>query len=245
MTTATTRPVDLCTEEPRTPLSLRGVVLDVPDLLYDATLWRRWLFQLLVRLGVPMNYERFDAAWSEQLLDVHRGRREFGEALQSFLLAAGVSWPQIDEIEAASRIQRSRLEAEVRPLPGAALGLEVLAASGLPLAVWADAPITSAVLGDRLARWFPAVDFGVKLTSFDCEETLPGAKCYRDLAGALQAAPDEILFVGHHRRHLQGAREAGMPTVAIAEAGAWADHALARFAAIASLLPAAIGGGRR
>src|SRR3981081_3849051 len=56
---------------------VKGLVFDMDDVLYDATLWRRWLLQLLGRLGLKADYHTFYRTWdAEFLADVHRGRRE-------------------------------------------------------------------------------------------------------------------------------------------------------------------------
>ena len=217
--------------------SLSGIVLDVPDVLYDATLWRRWLFQLLGRLGVSLGYAEFDRAWSAQLADVHRGRREYGEALQSFLLELGLSWAQVDEIEAASGIQRRELELNVRPLAGTMRVVDALAERGLRLAAWADTPQPAARLAERLGRLFPHACFTAVLTSFDLDATQPAAECYRAALAAIDVPADEGLYVGHDGAHLAGAAAFGLRTVAIDAAGkAQADHTLPQFEDLLELL---------
>ena len=70
-----------------------GVIFDMADVLYDATLWRRWLLRLVNQLGVPAEYEPFYHAWDhDYLADVHCGRRDYTEAFQTFLLARGLTW---------------------------------------------------------------------------------------------------------------------------------------------------------
>src|SRR3569623_1380083 len=72
------------------------------DVLYDATLWRRWLLRLLQRMGLHTQYRTFFKIWDVEFLnEVHCGRREYSEAFQAFLLSAGLSRGQIDEVEAA------------------------------------------------------------------------------------------------------------------------------------------------
>ena len=174
-------------------LEVGGVVIDVPDVLYDATHWRRWLLQLVNRLGVGVGYAEFYRAWDAQLLDVHRGRREFAEVLQTFLVGFGLSWAQIDEIEAASRIQRQNLEQNVRPLAGAIRALEGLTRLNLPMVAWADAPATSARLAERLERLLPQTQFHAALTSFDLECTQPTADCYLAAIDALRLPPHQVV----------------------------------------------------
>src|SRR6185295_15497297 len=128
--------------------AIRGLLFDMEDVLYDATLWRRWLLQLLCRMGVKRDYRAFYRTWdSEFLVDVHRGRRDYAEALQTFLLSQGLSWAQIDEVEAASRVHGQELECGVRPLPGVLATIGELTARKIPMAVLADCAHPASVVG--------------------------------------------------------------------------------------------------
>jgi FMN phosphatase YigB (HAD superfamily) len=196
-------------------VSLAGIVFDVPDVFYDATLWRRWLFQLLVRMQILADYDEFHTRWERQLSDVHCGRREFGEALQAFLLNYGLSWAQIDEIEAASRIQRQALEVDVRPLPGVASTIRALNQLRVPMVAWADVPLTGAKLAERLERIFPRAEFQAVVTSFEVECTQPDGQCYRIMGEVFAASSGKTLYVGHDPVHLTAAREAGLLTAAL------------------------------
>jgi HAD superfamily hydrolase (TIGR01509 family) len=185
---------------------------------------------LLARLGIKPSYAEFSRAWEARLFDVHRGRREYDEALQSLLLDYGLSWAQVDEIEAASRIARHDLEQTSRPLPGTVRTLGELARLGLALAAWADAPCPAARLAERLERLLGAPRFDVVLTSFDLEAAQPQAECYQALLRALAVTPESTVYVGHDAAHLAAAEACGLRTVAFNhEAGARADHCLARF----------------
>jgi FMN phosphatase YigB (HAD superfamily) len=218
--------------------SLAGVIFDVPDVIYDATLWRRWLVQLLHRLGVEIAYASFAAAWDARLADVHCGRRDFDEALESHLLDCGLSWAQVDEVEAAGRIQRAKLEADARPFPGAVRVIEELARRRLCLAAWADLPLPAEGLAERLARWAPQARFEVALTSFDLEAAQPAAACYRALLAAMGLSGGQVLYVGHDTAHLAAAAAAGLQTAAFNHAPeARAEHLLAQFDDLLRIVP--------
>jgi FMN phosphatase YigB (HAD superfamily) len=232
MSTAATESVltaDSSPAGPNLPPRLAGIMLDVPDVLYDATLWQRWLFQLLMRMRAAGSYAEFAEAWSSQLVDVHRGRREYSEALQTFLLARGLSWAQVDEIEAASRIQRRSLELDVRPLPSAARVVEELNRRKIPLVAWADTPHSAAKWAERLERIVPRAHFAAVLTSFDLECTQPADLCYRAALDALSQSAGNVLYVGHDAQHLAAAARAGMRTAAVNYApGTRAEYLLTR-----------------
>jgi FMN phosphatase YigB (HAD superfamily) len=208
-----------------------GIIFEIDDVLYDATLWRRWLLRLVARLGVQADYASFYRSWDrDYLVDVNCGRREFTEAFQSFLLAAGLSWAQIDEIEAASRIQRQNFELNVRPLPGVVKTIAQLNELRLPLLAFADSPCTADRLAERLERLGLGGQFQTILSSFDLEVAQPVAQCYQSALGALGLPADQVTYVGHDAEHLQGAKAAGLRTVAFNfGCHAHADFYLTRF----------------
>ena len=190
------------------PASLRGLIFDMADVLYDATVWRRWLLQLLARLGVHADYQAFYTAWDrDYLTEVHCGRREFNEAFQAFLFDRGLTWAQIDEVEAAGRIRREELDRNVRPFPCVTAALRQLAADGLALAVLTNAACPADGLQAKLNRLGLSDLFSAVWSSLDLEATKPDSKCYQAALESLQlpAAP----------RRLRRARGAAWPARSI------------------------------
>jgi FMN phosphatase YigB (HAD superfamily) len=208
-----------------------GVIFDVPNVLYDATQWPRWLWRLVNQIGIAIDFHRFEGTWQRDFApDVACGRREYHEAFQSFLLACGLSWAQVDEVEAASRIQRHVLDAHARPLAGVARGLAAVSSLRVPLAAWADLSETAIALTARLARLGLAGYFQCVLTSFDLQCALPAPDAYAAALDSLTIAADRAIFVGHDRVRLAGARAAGLRTVAFNyQAAAQAECYLTRF----------------
>jgi hypothetical protein len=49
-------------------LDVSGLIFDVPGVLYDGTLWTRWLFQLLSRMGMYSHFTAFARLWEEEYL---------------------------------------------------------------------------------------------------------------------------------------------------------------------------------
>jgi HAD superfamily hydrolase (TIGR01509 family) len=210
---------------------VRGLLFDMGDVLYDATLWRRWLFQLLGRMGLHAHYRTMFRVWDEEFLDdVHRGRREFAEAFQAFLLSLGLSRGQSDEVQAASQARKRELEMGARPLPGVRDTVERLAARGIKLAVLSDAEQSGDELQTQLARLGLAGRFSPVISSIDLEYTKPSAVCYRAALSSMELPTQTVAFVGHDGAELAGARAVGLRTIAYNyDAGAAADHYLTRF----------------
>jgi FMN phosphatase YigB (HAD superfamily) len=201
---------------PASGRSLRGLVFEMTNVLYDATLWRRELVRLLARLEVPACYPAFFSRWDREYLgDVQCGFRQFEEAFQAFLLSAGLSWAQIDEIEAASRVRHKELEMAGRPLPGVTATIAKLSQQGWPLAVLTDSPYPAARLAAELGKLALGGCFQSVLSSFDLEATKPAAACYQAAIAVMDAPAEELAFVGCDRDSLVGARACGLRTIAV------------------------------
>lgn len=217
---------------------LRGLLFDMGDVLYDATLWRRWLYQLLGRIGLHSRYRTLYRVWDEEFLnDVHRGRREFAEAFAAFLLSLGLSRGQIDEVQAASQARKRDLELSTRPLPGVRDTIEELAARGVKLAVLSDSEKHGDELQAHLTRLGLGGCFSPVISSIDLAHTKPSPVCYRAALTDMGMPTDAVAFVGHDAAELVGARAVGLRTVAFNyDAGAKADHYLTRFEELLQLV---------
>lgn len=224
--------------EPLTALgSVQGLLFDMGDVLYDATVWRRWLLQLLHRMGLHTHYRSFFKIWDCDFLDdVHCGRREYSEAFQAFLFSAGLSRGQIDEVEAASQARKRTLEESVRPFPGVRATLERLHAAGMTLGVLSDSESTAEELRARLSQLGIGGFFSAIVSSIDLERTKPDSACYLTALGALGLTAAQTAFVGHDAEELAGAKAVGMLTLAFNyEPGVAADRHLSRFEELLSL----------
>jgi len=209
----------------------RGLLFDMGDVLVDATLWRRWLLRVLSRLGLHTNYRSFYHIWDHDFLqDVHRGRREFSEAFGAFLLSAGLSPGQIDEVEAACQTRRSQWEQTARLLPGVKLALAKLHAAGVVMAVLSDSEYPATVLAERLQRLGVGEFFKAVVSSIDLERIKPDPVCYLTALEAMGLSADQVAFVGHDAEELAGAAGVGMSTIAFNyDPHAKADVFIARF----------------
>ncbi len=215
----------------RLPGGVRGVLFDLGNVLYDDTMWRRWMLRLLQHLGLQTHYRGFCRVWDREHLDaVYRGRRSFAEAFETFLLSIGLSRGQIEEVQAACRARRRELEASARPLPGVRSTLARLVDGGWTLGVLCNSEHPASHLRDHLMRcgmgpWFPSV-----ISSFDLRAAMPDAECYAAALAAMNLAPAEVAFVGHDSAELAGAMAAGIATVAFNfDPDARADCYLNRF----------------
>jgi len=194
---------------------VRGLVFDMGDVLYDATAWRRWLLMLLGRMGLHTNYRCFFRIWDRDFLDdVHRGQREYQEALRAFLRSAGLSMGQIDEVEAASQARKRAIEGDARPFPGVRETLRHLQSAGVAMAVLTDSESSAPRVCERLAQFRLDGLFAAVISSVDLGYTKPAAVCYQSALDALGIEPAKAAFVGHDAEELSGAAAIGMTTIA-------------------------------
>jgi HAD superfamily hydrolase (TIGR01509 family) len=218
--------------------NVAGLVFDMGDVLFDATAWRLWLLQLLNRMGLQTGYRTFYDVWDREYLDdVHRGRRDYAEAFDAFLRAGGLTRSQIDEVNAASQIRKSRLEDDVQPFPGVRSTLARLHTSGFRMAVLSDSESSGEKIAARLGRMGLGEYFSAVLSSIDLGATKPAREGYIRAVELLGLVPARTAFVGHDADELRGARRAGLRTLAFNfERDAPADLYLGRFEELVPLL---------
>jgi phosphoglycolate phosphatase-like HAD superfamily hydrolase len=130
--------------ESRGLAELSGIIVSPSGVLYDDSLWWRWLLQLLSRMGLHTHPAAFWEVWRRDYYDdVCLGRRDLWEALREMLLAAGLASGQADEVCAAARPRWRTLGEQPHPLPGVLATLARLTRTGMSLAIVAHAPQTA------------------------------------------------------------------------------------------------------
>lgn len=199
--------------KPNTPV--RGLMFDMGDVLYDATVWRRWLLQLLTRMGLHTTYRAFFHVWDTDFLDaVHRGEVDYQTAFTAFLRSAGLSRGQLDEVLAASQARKRELEANTRPMPGVLRTLTSLKTQGIVLSVLSDSESRSEQLSGVLEHLGLGGLFSTVVSSRDLGTTKPNPANYLKTLEAMGLPASDVAFVGHDAEELEGADAVGMRTFA-------------------------------
>jgi len=220
----------LSVSSPRLAAPVRGLLLDMCNVLYDDTAWRRWVLQLLTHVGLQTSYRCFFHVWDRDFLgDVHRGERSFHDAFVAFLRSVGLSGGQIDEIKAACLARRRHLELSTRPLPGVRATLARIHRAGFVLGAIANSEHQADVLRQRLARFGINELFLTVISSIDLQTTMPSAAGYHAALCAMGLSAGQVAFVDHDAGELAGAAAVGMPTIAFnfdpeAEADVYLDR---------------------
>jgi len=220
------------------PRPIRGVLFDMCNVLYDDTVWRRWLLRLITQFGVQTTYRGFFHVWNRDHLEaVHRGRQSFGAALDTFLASVGLSRGQIEEVQAASQAQRRQIEETLRPLPCVRSTLARIVQRNYILGAICNSELPASGLHDRLKRFDMTPWFTTAVSSIDLGHTMPDAEGYCAALKAMGLSAEQTAFVGHDAGELAGAAALGMVTVAFNyDPDAQADVYLGRFEELEAVL---------
>ena len=204
---------------------VEAIVFEPAGVLYDATLWWRWLLPLVARSHPACPIERFEQRWQDEYLPaVQTGRRELAEALEAWLAACGCPRRQIDELTGAAISRRRDLELEVRPLPGVTAVLKRLRETGFRLALSCDSTSPREELARRLARYQLEQAFETVVPSIELGRTKSDLLAFHVIESKLSLAGERLLFAGCRASDLAGAACCGWTTLLVGPAnspGPW------------------------
>ncbi len=184
-----------------------------------------------MRLGLRTEYGPFFRIFDRDFLDgVYRGELPFSDALDAFLISAGLSAGQAEEVHRALESHRRHSDADHRPLIGVRETLAQLHSSGMKLGVLCNCEYSGEAIRQQLTELLGESPWTAVLSSRDLRCTMPDAACYRAALAALQLPAAEVAFVGHDARELRGAAVQGLATIAFnSDPDARADVYLQRF----------------
>jgi len=196
--------------------SARAILLDLCGVLVDDTLWSRWLFQLVSRIGLHSHFELFWRVWQQDYQQaVNYGQCDYWAALRSFLAASGLTRGQIDEVCHAAIARRHQLDETARPFPGVKATLAKLQARQWRLGVIANSPRSSGEVWQRLEKMGIAAPFELVVTSRELAQHAPAACRYQQATDAWQLPGKQIIFVSTRAFEREAASRAGMLTIAM------------------------------
>lgn len=210
---------------------LVGLVLDCGGVLYDDTVWLRWLLKLLTRIGLHAQFAPFMRIWQrEYLVRVKTGEVDYWQALQLFLRALGLTSGQTAEVLAAAKARRRELEASLLPLPGIISVLTRLRSQGVRLTVLSSGHTGAAEVQRQLARAGLDGLFDLVLAEIDIVAASPHQSALEPVIALIDLPVRQLAYLGRDAQMLQLAGAAGLRTVAVnydgdAEADVYIEHA--------------------
>ena len=210
-------------------MRFEGLIFDAGDILFDASLWRRWLAEELLSLGVEITREELINKWERMLVDVYKGQADywqrFGELLSSYRLSA----EKVAELTDAAQEKAEQVENGRKVFDGVIETLAKLKEAGVKLAVLSDTESTARKVREMLRSLDIEHYFDAVITSSDIGYVKPQRQAYQAAADALGIELSRCGFVGHDLDELAGAKSAGMFAIAFnsphkAEADTYIKH---------------------
>ena len=214
---------------------IREVLFDLGGILYDDSAWRRWLLQLLGRMGLHTHYVSFYRVWDcEFQPEVWSGRSGFWPALKRFLVATGLTCGQAAEIEAGCRARFRNFEQDIRPFPSVAETLKYVRAAGRSVAITSQAPLSSEQIKAQLGK-LQLLQYVNEVRGPCLEISTAGA--FRRLARQDGYAAGEAAYVGRDPVRLVAAHQADWLTVAFnSDPDVHADFCIEQFDELVGIL---------
>ena len=184
------------------------------DILYDASVWRRWLTSELVSLGKPVSYEQLVAVWEELLIDVYKGNAEYWDRFAQLMSRFEVEPRQAQVLETAAREKGQAVQVDRHPMPQVPETLAQLRDQGIVLVALSDTesgePGVRRTLGQlKIEKYFDAV-----VSSFAIGHVKPEPEAFDFAIQATGHAKRNCGFVAHDIDELEGAQAHGLFAIA-------------------------------
>lgn len=191
-----------------------GLIFDAGDVLFDASVWRRWLTERLRNLGVKITYEGLVEKWERLLVDVYRGQAEYWDRFRQLLDSLGLSGSEAAKLITAGRVRAKEVQVGRKPFEGVLETLTALKKAGVKLCVLSDSENTEKRAREMLNSLGLEHYFDAVITSKDISHVKPEQQAYQAAADALGVELSLCGFVGHDSDELAGAGSVGMFTIA-------------------------------
>ena len=195
-------------------MTVRGILFDAAGVFYrrpEPT--RKYVANLLKGMGLPTELSAEDRLRQKALRSqANRGHLSPDEYWDQVLLMFGVAAP-LERLALVDQI--NDYSDNVLPIPGGREALAGLKQRGFLLGIVTDTIYPLA----RKMRWLDRVEVAEFIDVIACSTVVgahkPEPEMYLDALQQACLTPDESAFVGHDAEELDGARKAGMATVAV------------------------------
>ena len=218
-------------------MRLDGLIFDMGDILFDASLWRRWLTDRLNERGVSITYDQLVERWEALLVDVYCGQADYWQRFAQLLANEGLGADAAAALTEEARQKGKELVSDRELFEGVSETLTRLHVAGVKLAVLSDNESGEAGLRGMLADLGIEDCFDAVISSRDIGFAKPSAEAFSAAADALGLASDRCGFVGHDVDELAGAKAGGLYAIAFNyHPDAPADAYLERFSELEAVV---------
>lgn len=192
----------------------QGMIFDNGDILFDASVWRRWLHGKLISLGVELTFDELVTYWEAELIDVYRGRAEYWDRFGRLLKKFKVGEDAQAELQAAARQKAIEVQQHRVTMPGVKETLAALRELDVRLAVLSDTEGGESAVRAILRQLEIEELFDAVVASSDIGHAKPAPAAYEYAVRALDLSHNDCAFIAHDVDELTGAQQVGLFAIA-------------------------------
>ncbi len=187
-------------------MSKKALIFDVGDILYDASVWRKWLALELHSRGLDVTYTRLVEAWESLLVDVYKGNAEYWSRFRTLMQQFALPESELDEMEKTARQKGREVQVDRVPMPQVPETLSNLFRRGIRLCALSDTESGEAGIRKTLNQLGIESYFHAVVSSADIGHAKPEPAAF-DYAIEKTGLPKfDCAFVAHDIDELQGAQ---------------------------------------
>jgi len=184
-----------------------ALIFDVGDILFDATVWRRWLAAELASRGKAVTYPQLVEAWEQLLFDVYEGRADYWEKFAELMNQFELDPAEAKEVETLAREKGQAVQHERTPMPQVPETLKQLHHLNIKLVALSDTESGESGVRRILNQLGVEEYFHAVVSSFAIGHAKPKPEAFDYAIDATGVPKHECGFVAHDIDELEGARK--------------------------------------
>lgn len=196
-------------------MRFQAAIFDAGDILFDATDWRRWLFECLKTAGKAASYSELFDPWDERYLpQAHLGKAGWDDLFRDYMLERGLTAEEFAELLAHSERKKKELYAKREAFPGVRETLRRLKEAGVRTAVLTDSESPAPRAMKSLEALGIGEYFDALVSSVDIGVCKPSPVAFDAALAALDTKKENAVFIAHDPDEILGARDHGLAVIA-------------------------------
>lgn len=187
------------------------------DLLYDASVWRRWLYNYLTESKViSLSYQEIFDIWDNKFLSkIHTAGLDYVDGFIDFLNYLGLTYKEKETLLKINWERKLKFEEEIKPFALVSETLSKLKVYGIINCILTDTELNTEQIKYKLTdklRIGRFIDFIV--ASSEIKYRKPQKEAFVACLKKMDLGKEEVIFVGHDADELTGANDFGITTIA-------------------------------